>query len=258
MSAKTRSPIKGKPLRLPGQSLRRERQMLWEDKIEPWALLAIFFMALALFEWFRHWQQLPPSPWLMSVAAALALGLAVWRYWRLRPQLNRLRQGIDGEVVVGQFLERLREQGYHVFHDVVAEGFNIDHVLIGPAGVFTIETKTWSKPTQGDARIRYDGTLLLVNGQEPERNAIAQAEGQGRWLRNMLRESTGRDLAVRPVVVFPGWFVEATAGAQRTVWVMEPKGLPAFLANAPLCHAAEDVKLAAYHLGRYVRSANDG
>jgi hypothetical protein len=61
-------------------------------------------------------------------------------------------------------------------------------------------------------------------------------------------------MEVQPVVVFPGWFIEAAPGAQRSVWVMEPKGLPAFLKNASQSLVAEDVKLAAYHLARHVRS----
>jgi hypothetical protein len=61
--------------------------------------------------------------------------------------MRTLRQGIEGEKAVGQFLERLREQRYQVFHDLVGDGFNVDHVLIGPAGVFTIETKTSSPST---------------------------------------------------------------------------------------------------------------
>ena len=164
-----------------------------------------------------------------------------------------MRQGIEGEKAVGQFLERLREQGYQVFHDLVGEGFNVDHVLIGPAGVFTIETKTWSKPQRGDARIVYDGSTLTVAGREPDRDPLVQAKAQANWLRGLLFESTGRRMEVQPVVVFPGWFVEAASGAQRAVWVMEPKGLPAFLKNEPLRLPAEDVKLAAYHLARHVR-----
>jgi len=31
--------------------------------------------------------------------------------------------------------------GYHVYHDFPAERFNIDHVVVGPAGAFAIETK---------------------------------------------------------------------------------------------------------------------
>jgi hypothetical protein len=68
-----------------------------------------------------------------------------------------------------------------------------------------------------------------------------------------LVESTGRQFAVQPVVVFPGWYVEAAPGRQRDVWVMEPKGLPAFLACQQGCLTPEDIKLASFHLSRYVR-----
>ncbi len=254
MNDQARSPIKDKPLRTPGQSLREERNLLWQDRIEPWAMLAIFFLAMAAFEWFRHFLKSPPMPWLFTAVAAGVLAFAIRRYLKLRPQMNRLKQGHEGELVVGQYLERLREQGYQVFHDVTADGFNIDHVLIGPAGGFTIETKTWSKPVKGDARIVYDGEQVLVNGHEPERDVRVQALSQGRWLSRLLEESTGRRLAVQPVVVFPGWFVEAAPGTQRDVWFMEPKGLPAFLARQRSQPAPEDMKLAAFHLSRYVRA----
>ena len=168
--------------------------------------------------------------------------------------MRALRQGIEGERTVGQFLERLREQGYQVFHDLLGDGFNVDHVLVGPAGVFTVETKTWSKPARGDARIVYDGNALAVAARKPDRNPLVQARAQAHWVRSLLAESTGRRLEVQPVVVFPGWYVDAAPLAQRAVWVMEPKGLPAFLAKEPERLVAEDVKLVAYHLSRHLRS----
>ena len=254
MTEPTRSPIKDKPLRLPGQSLMEERAALWENKLELWALMAVFFIVLAGWEWFRYFRPMQPHPILVSACALAVLGFAGWRLYRLRPRMRALSQGIEGEKAVGQFLERLREQNYQVFHDLIGESFNVDHVLIGPAGAFTIETKTWSKPQRGDARIAYDGDSLTVGGREPERDPIVQAKAQAHWLRALLRESTGRHIDVQPVVVFPGWYVEAAPGAQRAVWVMEPKGLPAFLKNEPQRLTAEDVRLAAYHLARHVRS----
>lgn len=254
MTEPTRSPIKDKPLRQPGQSLQEERAAIWADKLEPWLILGLFFAMLAAWEWFRYFNPTRVSPWFFTVLAVGVVAFAAWRVQRLRPRLRALRQGIEGEKAVGQFLERLREQGYQVFHDLVGEGFNVDHVLIGPAGVFTIETKTWSKPQRGDARIVYDGNTLTLAGRVPDRDPLAQAKAQASWLRSLLSESTGRRIEVQPVVVFPGWFVEAAPGAQRSVWVMEPKGLPAFLKNAPQSLVAEDVKLAAYHLARHVRS----
>jgi Nuclease-related domain len=254
VSEPLRSPIKDKPLRLPGQSLDEERRAIWDDKVEAWAIIAVVLLLLAGWEWFRYFRPMPPQPWLLSLVALGAMGFAALRIARLRPKLRALKQGAEGERAVGQFLDRLRGDGYQVFHDVLAEGFNLDHVLIGPAGVFTIETKTWSKPVRGDARISYDGERLVAGAWEPDRDPLVQAKAQASWLTALLKESTGRQLAVRPIIVFPGWYVEAAPGSQRDVWVMEPKGLPAFLARQQRCLSPEDIKLASFHLSRYVRN----
>lgn len=229
MSEPLRSPLKDKPLRVPGQSLDEERLAIWEDKIESWALLAGVFFVLAVWEWFRYVPPISPQPWLISLVALATLDLVVMRIARLRPKIRALKQGAEGERAVGQFLDRLRGDGYQVFHDVLAEGFNLDHVVIGPTGVFTVETKTWSKPAGGDARIKYACDKLVAGRWKPDRDPLIQARAQARWLATLVAESTGRQLAVQPVVVFPGWYVEAAPGSQRDVWVMEPKGLPAFL-----------------------------
>ena len=254
MSAATKSPIKDKPLRMPGQSLEEERPKLIEDKVETPFVLAMFFILFAAMEWWRYYSERPPHPIFFSVVAAILVGFAGWRIWKTRPQVRNLKQGIEGERVVGQFLERLRESGYHVFHDLVGTGFNVDHVLIGPAGVFTVETKTWSKPARGEAVIHFDGERLTAVGREPERNPIVQARAQASWLKGLLAESTGRRFEVFPVVVFPGWFIEQAEGSLRKMWVLEPKALPKFLKNAPQCLATEDVSLASLHLSRFIRS----
>ena len=183
MTETARSPIKDKPLRLPGQSLEEQRRKLVEDKLEMPLLLAVVFAVFAAMEWWRYFSKQPPSPVVFTVVAVLFIGFAAWRIWRTRPRLRALKQGIEGEKAVGQFLERLREGGDQVFHDVIGGGFNVDHVLIGPAGVFTIETKTWSKPARGQARIRFDGEKITAAGREPERDVVVQARAQAAWLR---------------------------------------------------------------------------
>lgn len=162
--------------------------------------------------------------------------------------------GRDGERAVGQYLERLREQGFQVFHDVVGERFNIDHVLIGEKGVFAIETKTFSKPAQGKATICFVDGALQANGRTIDLNPIEQACAAANWLTKTLRESTGRSVKVHPVVLFPGWWVDPLPPEQnKRVWVLEPKALAAFLNNANPQLSSEDAKLLAYHLSRYVR-----
>jgi len=183
------------------------------------------------------------------VAALLYAG---WRFFVIRRKVRSLRQGRDGERAVGQFLERLRDDGGQVFHDIPGEGFNLDHVVISTHGVYAIETKTWSKPWP-QAKVVVEGDALSVAGQVPDRSPIVQATAASRWLVNELKKSTGKRFFVRGVVVFPGWFVEQR-GPCGDVWVLEPKALPAFIDNAPVMISAPDVALAAYHLSRYVRS----
>ncbi|MGO9445704.1 MAG: nuclease-related domain-containing protein [Thiobacillaceae bacterium] len=254
MSEPTKSPIKDKPLRLPGQSLEEECRKVFDDKLETPLLLAVFFVVFAFMEWWRYFWKQPPHPIVFTIIAVVMIGYAAWRVWKTRPYVRALKQGIEGEKAVGQFLERLREDGYQVFHDVIGTGFNVDHVLIGPGGVFTVETKTWSKPARGEARIKFNGEQLIIAGREPERDPLVQARAQAGWLKGLLMESTGRKFDVFPVVVFPGWFIEHSEGSLGTIWALEPKALRAFLGNAPQLLEPDEVKLASFHLSRFIRS----
>src|SRR5690606_21161347 len=138
-------------------------------------LTSWLLIVLVVFEWWLYFNPAQRKPILFTVLAILFAIYAGFRIWRMLPELRQLKQGLEGEKAVGQFLEKLREQGYQVFHDLQGETFNLDHVLIGPAGVFTIETKTLSKPERGQAKIQFDGETLKMNGKLIERNPIIQA-----------------------------------------------------------------------------------
>lgn len=251
---KTRTPLKDRPLRNPGQSVRETRIDLAFDKVVGPMLMAMILCIVAMFEWIRFYYPIKAAPWLVTSVAVVALIYFAWHFVKYWPRVKALRLAEDGEKAVGQFLERLREQGYTVFHDVVGTGFNVDHVLIGPGGVFTIETKTWSKPAKGEAKVVFDGEQLSANGFTPDRNPVIQAKAQARWLRDLLTESTGKPIAVWPVLLFPGWYVENVQSAWREMWVLEPKALPKFLQNEADQLAPEDVSLAAFHLSSFIRA----
>jgi hypothetical protein len=53
------------------------------------------------------------------------------------------RRGAEGEEAVGTALEKMRSRGWFTLHSVPVgkRGSDIDHVVIGPGGVFTINTK---------------------------------------------------------------------------------------------------------------------
>ena len=193
-------------------------------------------------------------PCYLPPVFVIALGFFINRVFRTRPEIRRLKQARDGERAVGQYLERLRSDGYEVFHDLIGDGFNVDHVIIGPAGVFTIETKSYSKPASGPAEITFDGEQVAIGGWQPDRNPVIQARAQAGWLRALLRETTGRDFSIMPVIVYPGWFVKQDGRPKTPLWVLNPKALPQFLQHREKVLAASDIKLAAYHLSRFIRA----
>lgn len=253
MKKDKRSPLKASPLRNPGQSVQEYiDDQIYDHIIAPF-ILALFGIVLAGLEWWNYFYPYPPLPILYSIVSVSLIAYAAIMFWRAWPRLRALKQARDGEKVVGQYLDALREQGFRILHDVVGEGFNIDHVIVGPPGVFTIETKTISKLVRGDAKISFDGQSISIAGFQPDRNPVTQAKAQARWLKDLIAQSTGRTVEVWPVVVYPGWYVEHAQGAHREIWVLNPKGLPSFLAQEPNRLTPEDVQLVTYHLSQYVR-----
>jgi hypothetical protein len=249
----TKSPLKDSPVRDAGQSLREQRITIGLDKVLVPLTWTFLFAALSAHAWLYELNISTPNPWVWTIITLGALIFLAYRLAKYIPVVKRLRQAEAGERAVGQYLERLREQGYQVFHDVVGESFNVDHVLIGPAGIFTVETKTWSKPAKGEAKLHFDGQKITKAGFEPERNPVIQARAQSSWLRTLLEESTGKRTEVRPVIVFPGWYIESEKGASREIWALNPKALPKFLYNAEQRLEQSDIKLFSYHLSRIVR-----
>jgi hypothetical protein len=247
-----RSPIKDAPLRYAGQSVEEEIQKMLNDKVAEHAAVMGMLALLALWEWY-HWYFNPkPHPIVMTIFSLTGTAYFYVKVIGYRKQIRLLRQARDGEKAVGQYLEGLREIGHKIFHDVLGEGFNVDHVIVGPVGVYSVETKTISKPEKGTPQVVYDGESITVDGFKPDRDPIVQAKAQASWLHRLIEESTGRDVKVRPVVLYPGWFINRQPrGAE--VWVLEPKALPKFLEHERTALTAEDVKLIAYHLSRYVR-----
>lgn len=248
------SPLKRPPLRNPGQSLDRAIDRLVNDDLLLLVMLPGFLWLMAGLEWLMEYLHSPRHPLVLAIAATVATLVCGPRIRRLARQVRSFAQGRDGERAVGQFLERLREQGAQVFHDVPGEGFNLDHVVISRKGIFAVETKTLTKRDR-KSRIDFDGERILVAGRTLERDPVVQSRAQVAWLGRLLQESTGKAFPIRGVVVFPNWFVERTgAGRRSPLWVLEPKALPAFIEHEPEQLATADVALAASHLSRYIRS----
>ena len=110
-----------------------------------------------------------PQGGLVSLAVAALVG---WRL-RFRPseQARTWRRGAHGERRTARLLDRLTRDGFVVFHDlaVPSSDANVDHLVIGPTGLFVIDSKQWSGQVQqgGDGlawhnHYRLDRTLETV------------------------------------------------------------------------------------------------
>lgn len=153
--------------------------------------------------------------------------LLSWILYRLRKEytaIRVMRLGLDGELATAEELNQLMRHGYYVFHDFPGDKFNIDHIAIGPAGVFAVETKARPKVVgtgkQG-ARVFFEGTQLkFPNYQESE--SLQQAKDQSKWLSNLLKKSVGKAIPVKPVLALPGWLVERKT-RDASILVINPK-----------------------------------
>jgi hypothetical protein len=202
-----KSPLTNKPLRNPGDSTQKALDDFLLDKVVPYVLFVSIFGLFSLIDWYRHLTQTPVNPWPFTVATAIAILLATYKIFKAVPVIRNMKLGRDGERAVGQYLERLREKGAKVFHDIPGEGFNIDHVVIASTGIFVIETKTYSKPDTGEPTLTFDGERVTLRGRGSFADPVTQVTAGARWLKGLLKESTGKEFPVRPVLLFPGWFV---------------------------------------------------
>lgn len=220
-----RSPIGINLLRGPGHSLREQLDEVRSDVIFDVAQLTMFpMLILATFLAQGHMGGLAR---MVHLAPLYVLGVVAFVVYGVRKlmkageRLDHLRAGYDAEVAVGQELDQLMRQGAATFHDLPADHFNIDHVVIAREGVFAIETKGYTKPKQGrgkdDATVFFDGKALkfpMWTTREP----LEQAERQAAWLAKWLTSAVGSPVQVLPVLALPGWFVKRTGRGDTRVF----------------------------------------
>jgi hypothetical protein len=248
-----RSPLKRKPLRNPGQSLQQEIQHIHNLQEMPLAAVIAMAIAIAIDEWWRHFAARPPQPIGATLIAAVVVACCVYLLRVLRKRLTSLQLGLDGEKTIGQLLEANRRNDWYVFHDIPCNGFNIDHVVIAPQGVFAIETKTRSKPAQDEPTVTYNGESVEFKDSKPDRKPIRQARAVSNWLREFLHRSTGMDYPVRGVVIPLGWYVRSPKdGRPIDIWVLNEKAFLKWVENEPVVLTNQEIAWASERLTSFV------
>jgi hypothetical protein len=164
-----------------------------------------------------------PYGGLVGLVAAVLVG---WRL-RFRPseQARTWQRGAHGERRTARLLERLTRDGFVVFHDLAVPGSpaNVDHLVIGPSGVFLIDSKQWSGTVQQGA----DG--LVWHNHYPLDRTLAtvrwEAETVGRLLGTRIHallcvhgaHVQGGGLHAQGVAIVPAHLLRSALGFDRVL-----------------------------------------
>jgi hypothetical protein len=145
------------------------------------------------------------------------------------------RRGATGERVTAWWLGRLPD-GWYVFNDIPVgdRGANIDHVIVGPGGVFTVNAKNltgkvWVTPRQ----IRHNGhpTAFLPK-------SVHEAKRASR----LLSAATGATVGVFPIlaIIADDW---TTKEKPTDVLVAAPRGVKDWLLRQPAVLSSAEVTM---------------
>jgi len=141
------------------------------------------------------------------------------------------KKGLEGEKLVADYLNTLPKD-YYVYNDVKlpGKGGNIDHIVIGPTGIYVIETKNYT----GKYRIKGNQWLYYKNGQpmEIKNNPGTQVRKNTKDLVNFLGEkgisTNGSWITGLVAFICPDFRVLETP---RNYKVLLPKTVPEYIIN---------------------------
>ena len=176
--------------------------------------LGIVFSAIIISFWIAAavWPRLEFTSGLVSGAL-----MAVFVAFRESPPgwVDQWLMGSMGEQWTDEQLRRLERKGWVVLRDLKRTGYNVDHVVVGPAGVFVIDSKNL------DGSVTCDGDELRLHrpgveaGARPAYSTDEPARGvrsQAADVNARLRRRLGTSMWVTGVVV---------------VWArLEPEAIP--------------------------------
>lgn len=114
----------------------------------------------------------------------------------LLPEARAIYREALGELIVGDILESLGPR-WDVLHDVPLDGATLDHLVIGPAGVFAV-----SVVHHDEREVVVDDAVLVVAGEPTQE--LVQAARRASNAAERLSDAAGEIVRVIPVLVVVG------------------------------------------------------
>jgi hypothetical protein len=212
------SPLGEIVFKSPGQSLIKKIDDLNQDIGPNMALcISVPLVLYASFISLLYFYQEVSGSLIIFLLAGIGSAATI-KYLLKTLKLLKKRQLIQIEyesaAAVGQELNRFMLEGYHVYHEIPADRFNIDHLVVGRSGIFAVKTGARPKYKPGNdlqaATVEYNGKMLIFPDGD-DYTIIDQAERQALWLSKWIGNATGEPVAARAIVALPGWLVKRTS-----------------------------------------------
>ncbi|MFI8448032.1 nuclease-related domain-containing protein [Streptomyces erythrochromogenes] len=144
---------------------------------------------------------------------------------------HRLRQDLTAQQRMGDAFDALEPDGWRTLHCVPLPGFGrIDHLLIGPAGIFCVRT------VPGRRQRAVVGDLLLTVGR-------AEPRPDPRWIRGAAaRASAVLDAKLTPALAVVDASRLETAPTVRDIRVLQPPTATPDLVGSPTALKPPDIE----------------
>jgi hypothetical protein len=168
-----------------------------------------------------------PAPRLGLVLGGLAAIVATWVLrFRPSPDASAWRRGAAGERRTARLLGLLERHGWAVLHDLAIPGSqaNLDHLVIGPGGVFVIDSKQYR------GRLQLDPMGRLWHGRYPLAPTLRAADFEADEAARVLSDP---GVAVVPIVAVHGAQVPWGKVVTDGVPVVAARRLPSMLRALP-------------------------
>jgi hypothetical protein len=174
-------------------------------------------------------------PWLGLILGGLAATGAGWGL-RFRPSPDAVawRRGAAGERHTARLLGPLERHGWAILHDLGLPGSraNIDHLMIGPGGVFVIDSKQYR------GRLQLDPFGRLWHGRYPLAPSLQAVSFEADQAAQVLPDP---GVVVVPVVAVHGVQVPWGKVVVEGVPVVPARRLPSMLRQLPAVLGPERV-----------------
>gem|GEM_PF-583342 len=175
------------------------------------------------------------APRLSLVVGGLAAVVAGWGLrFRPGPDAVAWRRGAAGERRTARLLGPLERQGWAVLHDLAVPGSqaNIDHLVIGPGGVFVVDSKQYR------GRLQLDPSGRLWHGRYPLGPTLRAVDFEADQTARVLPDP---GVAVVPIVAVHGAQVPWDKVVTDGVPVVAARRLPSLLRALPAVLGPERV-----------------